>query len=230
MVNRHVSASVVSEINLTRPGDFLFRVEKHFLPLREPAGRAWNREEDGEHGHRKAHGLIDEARVKVHVGIELALDEIFVLERDAFALQCDFEEWIFAHEIEDFVSDALDNAGAGIVILVNAMAEAHEFNFAGFDALDEVGDFADGTNFMEHADDFFVGAAMKRTVESGDGGGSGGIRIDVRAANAADDVSGTVLFVISVKDEENVERAFERRIRTITRFGGAKSMFRKLPG
>src|SRR5205814_7369540 len=127
-------------------------------------------------------------------------------------------------------SDALDNAGAGIVILVNAMAEAHEFNFAGFDALDEVGDFADGTNFMEHADDFFVGAAMKRTVESGDGGGSGGIRIDVRAANAADDVSGTVLFVISVKDEENVERAFERRIRTITRFGGAEKHVQKIAG
>src|SRR5205807_9589708 len=109
----------------------------------------------------------------------------------------------------------------GIVILVNAVAEAHELRFAGFDALDEVRDFVHGTNFVKHADDFFVGPAMKRTVESGDGGRSGGIRIDVRAANAADDVSGTVLLVVSVKDEENVERALERGIRTITRFGGA---------
>jgi len=57
--------------------------------------------------------LIDEAGVEVHVGIELALDEIFVFESDAFALQCDFEKRIFAHEIEDFISDALDDAGAG---------------------------------------------------------------------------------------------------------------------
>src|SRR5207302_11401789 len=115
-----------------------------------------------------------------------------------------------------------------IVILVNAVAEAHELRFAGFDALDEVRDFADGTDFMEHADDFFVGAAMKRTVESGDGGGRGGIGIDVRAANASDNVSGTVLFVVSVKDEENVECALERGIRAISRFSGAEKHVKEI--
>src|SRR5207302_9453477 len=93
-----------------------------------------------------------------------------------------------------------------------------------------VRDFADGTDFMEHADDFFVGAAVKGTVESGDGGGRGGIGIDVRTADAADDVSGTVLFVVSVKDKENVERSFERGIRAITRFSRAEKHVKKIAG
>jgi len=69
------------------------------------------------------HRLIYEAGVEIHVGIELALDEVFVFESDALALQSDFEEGVLAHELEDFVSDVLDDAGARIVILVNAMAE-----------------------------------------------------------------------------------------------------------
>src|SRR5260221_116870 len=87
-------------------------MEKHFLPLCEPSGRAWNREENREHGHREAHRLIDKAGVEVHVRVELALDEIFVFEGDAFALECDFEERILAHEFEDFVSNELYDAGA----------------------------------------------------------------------------------------------------------------------
>ena len=40
----------------------------------------------------KAHGLVDEARVEVHVRVELPLHEVLVLEGDALELEGDVEE------------------------------------------------------------------------------------------------------------------------------------------
>src|SRR5437660_8266669 len=150
---------VVAEINLAGSRDFLLGVEEHFFPLRNPAGSARDGEKYREHGHRETHRLINQAGIKVHVGIELALDEVIVLEGDAFAFESNFQERVLAHEFEYFVSDVLDDAGAWIVILVNAMAEAHKFDFTGFDALDELGNFLDGANLHEHAENFFIGSA-----------------------------------------------------------------------
>jgi len=77
---------------------------------------------------------------------------------------------------------------------------------------------------------FFVGAAVERAVERGDGRGGGGIRIDVRAPNAANRIGGAILLVVRVQDEKNVERTLEGRVRPVLRFGRAeKGMFRKLP-
>ena len=85
-------------------------------------------------------------------------------------------------------------------------------HFAGFDALDEVGNFFEGADFDQHAQDFFVGAAVERAVQRGNGGGGGGIGVDVRAAYAAHGVGGAILFVVGVQDEQNVEGVLERGI------------------
>src|SRR5262252_8595761 len=130
---------VVAKINLPRPRDLLLRIQKHFFPLRNPAGSSRNGEQNRKHSHREAHRLVDQTSVEIHVGIELALDEVFVLQRDALALQRDFEKRILAHQVEYLIGDVLDDARAGIVILVNAMTEAHELYFAGLDPLDKFG-------------------------------------------------------------------------------------------
>src|SRR3954452_1406629 len=39
-------------VELARPADLVFRVGDHFLPLRDPAHRARQREDAGEHGDR----------------------------------------------------------------------------------------------------------------------------------------------------------------------------------
>src|SRR5260370_3711591 len=135
LIDGNVMTRVVPEIDLPRARNFLLGVQEHLFPLRDPAGSARNREQNGKHGHRETHRLIDEAGVEIHVGIELALDEVVVLESDALALQSDFQEGVLAHELEDFVTDVLDDPGARIVILVDAMAESHEPDFTGFDEL-----------------------------------------------------------------------------------------------
>src|SRR5258706_14088022 len=71
-----------ARVKLARPPDLLVRILDHLLPLRDPTDRARHREQHGEHRDREAHGAQDDARVEVDVRIELALDEIVVLERD----------------------------------------------------------------------------------------------------------------------------------------------------
>src|SRR2546426_2034892 len=165
LIDRNVMARVVSKVDLAWPRNLLLGIQEHFFPLGDPPRSARNREQDGKHGHRETHRLINQAGVEIHVGIELALDEVFVLESDSLAFESDFEERVLAHKIKNFVSNAFDDARARIVMFVNAMTEAHELDFAGFDALDEIRNFLDGADLLQHVQDFFVGAAVERSEE-----------------------------------------------------------------
>ena len=67
-------------VELTRAADALVRIGDHLVPLRHPAGRAGEGEEDGEHRRREAERLQRDARVEVDVRIELLLDEVGIVE------------------------------------------------------------------------------------------------------------------------------------------------------
>lgn len=61
-------------------------VVEQLLPVRQPAHAARDRKQHGEEVGGEAHGLVDEPRVEVDVGVQLALDEVLVRERDALQL------------------------------------------------------------------------------------------------------------------------------------------------
>src|SRR5262245_14688833 len=52
----------------------------------------------------------------------------------------------------------------------------------------------------------------------------------MRAADAAYDVRGAALLVISVKDKKHVERALQRGIRAVARFGGGEQHVEEMAG
>src|SRR5438445_8662894 len=110
------------------------------------------------------------------------------------------------------------------------MAESHQLDFAGLYTLDELGNLLDRADLQEHVKDFFIGAAVERTVESGDRRGRGGIRIDVGAADAANSVGRAVLLVVGMKNKENVEGAFQRWIRPVLWLGSAKEHVQEIAG
>jgi hypothetical protein len=209
LVERQVVARVVTQVNLPRPGDFLLGIEQHFFPLRDPSRSAGNSEQDREHGRGEAHRLVDQPGVEIHVGVQLALHEVIVFEGDALAFERDLQQRILAHQIEDVVRHFLDDAGARIVVLVDAVPEPHQLGFTGLYTLDELGNPLYRANFHQHAHDFFVGAAVQRAVERGDGRGGGGVGIDVGAADAADGVRRAVLLVVGVQDKQDVQCMFE---------------------
>src|ERR1700678_909583 len=57
LVRQHVIALLRARVELTRAADLLMRILDHFLPLRDPADGAREREERREHAGREAQRL-----------------------------------------------------------------------------------------------------------------------------------------------------------------------------
>ena len=111
----------------------------------------------------------------------------------------------------------LDNAGARIVVLVDAVAEAHEFPVPSLDPVNVSPNVILRTDCIEHFQDFFVGASMQRTGKRGGGCGGPDEWIGLGAAHSAHNIGAAILFVVHVQDEENVQRTRQNRVRPVFR-------------
>src|SRR3569833_1288635 len=65
-------------VELARTADFLLRVLDHLAPLADPADGTRDCEQHRKHRHREAHRPQRDARIEVHIRIELAIDEVLV--------------------------------------------------------------------------------------------------------------------------------------------------------
>src|SRR5262249_37603585 len=73
--DRRVLELALAGVDLPRPGDFGLRVFPHLRPLGDPAGGPRDREDPPEHVWWDLHRLVDDPRVEVDVGVELARGE-----------------------------------------------------------------------------------------------------------------------------------------------------------
>src|SRR5439155_9762385 len=105
-VDRHELPPGGAGVELARPADLVFGVADHLLPLGDPAYGARQREDAGEHRHGDAEGALHDPRIEVHVRVELALDEIIVLERDFLQREGELEQAIveLTQHIQDFMT------------------------------------------------------------------------------------------------------------------------------
>ena len=94
--------------------------------MRQPAHCAGNGEQHWEHFERESHGLVDETRIEVHIGIEFAIDEIIVFKGDPLQFHGNVQQRILAGDTQHPVGHFLENPGARVVVLVHPVAEAHE--------------------------------------------------------------------------------------------------------
>src|SRR5215469_9899447 len=78
--HRQIFALRRTGIELARTAELLVRILDHFLPLRDPADGAGEREQHREHRGREAHRAQRDAGIEVDVRIELLLDEIIVVQ------------------------------------------------------------------------------------------------------------------------------------------------------
>src|ERR1700722_3387865 len=62
-------AHLVPQIDLTRARDLLLGIVDQLLPLRQPSHGTGNRKEHGEHFRLETDRLVDDPRIKIHVGI-----------------------------------------------------------------------------------------------------------------------------------------------------------------
>ena len=114
--------------------------------------------------------------------------------------------------MEHLVGRPFNDAGSRIVILVDAMAEAHQFELAGLDLLDIGGDVVLRADHIEHLQNFLVRPAMQRAGKRGCGGRRGEERVGLRTGYGAHSVGAAVLLVIGVEDEEDVQSARDYRV------------------
>ena len=219
LVDRHVVASRGAGVDLARAGDLLLRVVHVLQPLGDPAGGARDREDHREHLGRDPQRLVDQPRVEVDVRVELALGEVVVVERPLLELGGDLEQRVVAGRLEHLVDVLLDDPRPRVVVLVDAVAEAHQPLLAVLDALEEVGDVVDRLDPAQHPQHRLVGAAVQRAVERGDPGRDRGVGVDVGGADRAHRVGRAVLLVVGVEDEEDVERPGEPRVGLVLRLG-----------
>src|SRR5688572_14769534 len=127
LLHRNVSALRRAGVDLPRPVDALCSADADFAPVRDPARQATDREHHREHVRRDAERTHDDAAVIVHVGIELALDEVLVVQGDLLEPQGELEQRVIDAELlQERVARFLDDPRARVEVLVDAMAEAHE--------------------------------------------------------------------------------------------------------
>ena len=98
-----------------------------FAPVSGPAGETAESEKRCEHFSRDSEGAIDDTAVEVDIGIKFTGCEVLIGKSGSFELLSDFEERILTAELlENAIAGLLDDLGARIVILVNAVTETHE--------------------------------------------------------------------------------------------------------
>ena len=119
-----------------------------------------------------------------------------------------------AERVEHLVAGLLHDLGARIVVLVDAVAEAHQAEriVLVLGPLDVLGNAVDGADLLEHVERGFVGAAVRRAPQARDAGGDAGERIGARRAGEPHRRGRGVLLVVGMQDEDAVERLGEHRV------------------
>ena len=159
------------------------------------------------------------ARVEIHIGVQLALHEVVVFQRDLFQRHRKFEQGVIlkAEGVQNFTAGLLHQFGARVVVLVNAVAKSHQLD-AGclvLDLVDELADLADTTHFLdvlEHVQTSLIGTAVRRAPKTGHARRDSRERIGARAPTQAHRGRGGVLFVVRMQDKDAVERALDHRV------------------
>src|ERR1700751_4140374 len=128
-----VIAAPRAGVQLPWPANAHVGIGDHLLPVRHPADGARDREHHREHRAWNADGAVDDARIEIDVRVELAADEVLVLESDLLEAQRELEQRIVGapESGEHLVRHLADDLGARIEVLVDAMPEANEPEMAG---------------------------------------------------------------------------------------------------
>src|SRR5713101_2371742 len=219
VVDRHELPPRGAGVELARPADLVFGVADHLLPLRDPAYRAREGKNASEHRHRDAERALHDPRIEIDVRVELALDEIIVLERDLLQREGELEEAIVpqAELLQHLMAGFAHELCPRIVVLVDAVPEAHEAHarVLVLRALDEFPDPGHIADLLQHLQAGFVGAAVSRAPQRHDSRGDAGKRIGARGTREPHGRGGSVLLVIGVEDENAVQGPHQDRVQLV---------------
>ncbi len=172
-----------------------------------PANSTRQGKDDGEHAGRNADGLEDDARVEVHVRIQVALGEVRIVEGNLFQLHGQIQLWIVDTQLaQHLVAGLLHDLCARVEVLVDAMPEAHQLEriVLVLGLRQEFLDVRYVADLVQHGEYGFVRAAVCRSPQSGDAGCDTGERVGTGGAGEAYGGSRGVLLMVGVQDEDAI--------------------------
>ena len=113
----------MANVVLPRPDYLVLGIVQKLAPMGQPSNHSRDHEQHGEHIGGEPHGSVDDSTVEIDVGVKLPLDEVGIRKGDPLQLHSDFNELLFASDLEDLLSDLLDDLGTGVVVFVDTVTE-----------------------------------------------------------------------------------------------------------
>ena len=115
LIDRNVVSSVVANVVLSWSNDLVFWIIQELTPVGQPSNASWDHEQHWEHVSWEAHCFVNYTAVEIHVGIQLSLNEVWVIQGDLLQFDSNFNKFLSSSDFKHFVSDLLDNFCSWIV-------------------------------------------------------------------------------------------------------------------
>ena len=208
---------ILTQVNLPRPGNRLLLIGDHLHPLGQPAHRARNGKHHREHGRGQAHRLVNNTGVEVHVGIQLPLHKILVLQRNPLQLQGNIQHRVPAGHIKHLVRHLLNQPRPRVVVLVYPVAEAHQAELARLHPAHVIGNVGHAANLVQHPQHRFVGSTVQRAIQRRRRRRYRAVRIHPRTPHRTHGIGATVLLVVGMQNEQHIQRPHQCRVRLVLR-------------
>src|SRR5262249_11369845 len=112
-----------------------------------------------------------------------------------------------------FLSVFLEDAGADVAGLVNAVAETHHAFLASQGIANPLFRRVGAAGGADQVHHLFVGPAVKRTLESADGGNDAGVQVGLRRANDTRGERRGVKLVLGIENQGYVKRPSDVELR-----------------
>ena len=202
-----------------------------------PADRTGQRKDRREQTDWNADGALHDARIEVHIGIELALHEVVVFKGNFFEGHRQLEQWVIfeTQRCQHFLASLLHQLGARVVVLVDPMAKTHQFDARALvlDLFHELANFGHSTHSLdvfEHVQTGLVGATMCRAPQASDTRSNSSKGVGARAAAQAYGGGRGVLLVVSVEHENAVKRSLDDWVDVVILAGCGKHHVQEVAG
>jgi hypothetical protein len=88
----------LANVQLLRTAQLRRPILVHLAPVGDPTRKTADGEQHSEHPRGEAHGLVDNTGIEIHVGVQLAIDEIVVCQRDGLKFLGDVEQVVLDAE------------------------------------------------------------------------------------------------------------------------------------
>src|SRR5690606_36348407 len=222
---------------LTWTADLVIWIGQHFVPLSNPAHGTSQGEDSGEQGGWDTNSALNDTRVEVYVGVQLAFDEVWIFQSNALQFHGQLEQRIVlqAQGFQNFLASLLHQLGAWVVVLVDTVTKAHQAHarVLVLDLLHKLANLVDaavGLQLFEHVQARFVCTTVGRTPQASNTRSNSSERIGAGRTAQTHGGSRGVLFVICMQDEDTVQSALNHFVDLVVFARGSEHHAQEVAG